>query len=264
MTTILQITDTHIVPDGVLVAGKLDTADALEQLVARIARILPQIGPIDAVLISGDLSDDGSAASYARFKTLMAPLDVPLRVIPGNHDARETMRAAFLDHLPATGHLNWDERIGDIHMIGLDTLVEGHRHGLLEKASLDFLTDALTRAGTHPVLLGLHHPPFESGIQFMDAIGLENKQVFRDVVCKHSHNIHIVCGHIHCMVVGSISGHVVMSGPSPNSTFAYDRRADAPVGFMTQPDGCLLHRWVDGFQSTRIGPLAGEGPFPFN
>ncbi|MEQ3725803.1 MAG: metallophosphoesterase, partial [Tateyamaria sp.] len=61
MTAILQISDTHIVPEGVLMSGRLDTSDALARLVERIGGIRDQIGPIDALLISGDLSDDGSA-----------------------------------------------------------------------------------------------------------------------------------------------------------------------------------------------------------
>ena len=82
MTTILQISDTHIVPEGALVSGRLDTADALARLVDRINSIRDQIGPIDALLVSGDLSDDGSAESYARFKTLIAPLDLPILCHP--------------------------------------------------------------------------------------------------------------------------------------------------------------------------------------
>ena len=107
MTTILQISDTHIVPKGALVSGRMDTADALARLVARISSIREQIGPIDALLVSGDLSDDGSAESYARFRSLIAPVDLPTYVIPGNHDARDPMRAAFAEDLPKTGPLNW-------------------------------------------------------------------------------------------------------------------------------------------------------------
>ena len=92
MTAILQITDTHIVAEGELVSGQLETAVPLTRLVDRIASIRHQIGPIDAVIVSGDLSDDGSEESYARFKRLLAPLDLPTYVIPGNHDIREPLR----------------------------------------------------------------------------------------------------------------------------------------------------------------------------
>lgn len=263
MTTILQISDTHIVPEGALVSGRLDTADAVARLVTRISCIRDQIGPIDALLVSGDLSDDGSVESYARFKSLVAPLGLPIHVIPGNHDTRDPMRAAFANGLPETGPLNWTRQLGAIHLIGLDTLVEGQGAGMLSQESLSFLKNTLSQAADAPVLLALHHPPFACGIGFMDDIGLTNREALCDLLAEYTGTLRIVCGHIHTMIVSNISGHVAVSAPSPCSTFAYDRRQDAPVGFMTQEDGCLLHRWDAGFQSIRIGPEAGEGPFPF-
>lgn len=263
MTAILHISDTHIVPDGSLVSARLDTARALTSLITRIGSIRDQIGPIDAVLVSGDLSDDGSAASYQRFKALMAPLDLPIHVIPGNHDTRAPMRAAFAAQLPVDGPLNWEQRVGDIRLIGLDTLVEGQGLGTLAPDSLLFLENALSQTDELPVLLALHHPPFASGIGFMDKIGLTNRDDFRDVVAGYTGALRIVCGHIHSMMVADIAGHVAISAPSPCSTFAYDRSADAPAGFFTQEDGCVLHRWDAGFKTIRIGPVAGSGPFPF-
>lgn len=263
MTTILQISDTHIVPEGALVSRRLDTSDALERLAARINNIRDQIGPVDALLVSGDLSDDGSAESYARFQSLVAPLDLPTYVIPGNHDARASMRDAFASVLPETGPLNWSRQIGEIRLIGLDTLVEGQGSGTLSSDSLTFLQDALSLAGGAPVLLALHHPPFACGIGFMDKIGLTNRNALRDVVATYKGTLRITCGHIHNMIVSDIAGQMAISAPSPCSTFAYDLRAEAPVGYMTQEDGCLLHRWNDGFQTIRIGPIPGSGPFPF-
>lgn len=263
MTTILQITDTHIICEGALVSNQLETAGALARLVDRIASIRHQIGPIDAVLVSGDLSDDGSEESYARFKSLLAPLDLPTYVIPGNHDARDILRGAFADHLPAAGLLNWARKVGDIHLIGLDTLVEGHSHGTLEPETLAFLSDALLNADGSAVLLALHHPPFASGVNFMDTIGLNNAHDLRDAVTGYKGELRIVCGHIHSMIVTEVGGHIAISAPSPCSTFAYDRRVDAPVGFMELDDGSLLHRWDAGFQSVRIGPVTGAGPYPF-
>lgn len=263
MTAILQITDTHIVPSGALVSGRLDTAQSFAKLVARITSIREQIGQIDAVLVSGDLSDDGSDESYDRFKALLDPLDLPLLVIPGNHDAREPMRTAFADQLPKTGPLNWVQKVGDLMVIGLDTLVEGASKGTLSPASLAFLKEALAATNGAPAMVALHHPPFRCGIGFMDAIGLTNRDAFRDAIRNHADPLRIVCGHIHSFMVTDVAGHIALSSPSPCSTFAFDLRADAPVGFMAQEDGCLLHRWNAGFQSIRIGPTAGPGPFLF-
>lgn len=263
MTAILQISDTHIVREGALVSGRLDTSDALARLVKRLCGIRDQIGPVDALLVSGDVSDDGSTQSYARFKSLIAPLDLALHVIPGNHDARDRMRAAFATDLPETGPLNWVRQIGDIRLIGLDTLMEGQGAGRLLPESLMFLRKALSDAGGAPVLLAMHHPPFACGIGFMDAIGLTNRDDLHHILAGYSGTLRMVCGHIHTLIVSDMAGHIAISAPSPCSSFAYDRSLDAPIGFSTQEDGCLLHRWDSGFQTIRIGPVAGPGPFPF-
>lgn len=263
MTAILQISDTHIVPEGKLVSGRLDSAAALARLVARINAIRDQMGALDAVVVTGDLTHNGDSASFKRFRDLMAPLELPLLVIPGNHDARAPMRAAFDDHLPTDGPLNWTRQIGAVRLIGLDTLVEGQGLGTLTDASLEFLRHSLAEAAGSPVLLALHHPPFLSGIAFMDRITLTNRADLQKVLTGYSGELRLICGHIHAMMVTQVAGHIAISAPSPASTFAYDRRAEAPVGFMDLGDGCLLHRWEEGFQSVRIGPEAGTGPYTF-
>ena len=63
--------------------------------------------------------------------------------------------------------------------------------------------------------------------------------------------------------IAKVGGHIAISGPSPCSTIANDLRSDAPVGFMALEDGCLLHKWDAGFQTMRIGPMAGPRPFAF-
>ena len=265
MTTILQISDTHLAADGVLVAGRLATDVTLKQLLNRINVARAHWGSIDAVIVSGDISDDGSYQSYTRFKSLLGALELPVYVIPGNHDVREPMRQVLNQdgYLPDTGHLNWHKRIGHVHLIGLDTLVEGHSHGLLSDDTLHFLQTTLRITNQQPVLLALHHHPFTTGIAFIDRIGLSNTTALADILSHAQGEIRIICGHIHCMVVNCVAGHVAVSSPSPCSGFEWDMRRDAPVGFYDQQDGCLLHRWQDGFQSVRIGPAAGSGPHPF-
>lgn len=265
MTTILQLSDTHIVAEGVLVSGRLATDAALIRLVDHLTGSLDKIGPVDALLVSGDLSDDGSDESYQRFLTMIEPLGMPGFVIPGNHDRREAMRRAFSGpgYLPKTGKLNWHQSVGSIDLIGIDTLVEGSGAGELDEGTLEFLTTALRTAGTRPVLLAMHHPPFSSGVAFLDDIGLAGTDALARILLEHSGEVHLVCGHIHSTMVASIGGKIAISSPSPCSSFAFDARPEAAAGFCDQGDGCLLHRWRGGFQTVRIGQMSGDGPFAF-
>ena len=266
MTSILQISDTHLAADGVLVSGVLKTDASFKKLLARLADAQEQWGKTDAVIVTGDISDDGSEESYSRFKALVAPLNLPVFVIPGNHDKREQMRSAFSHegYLPGTGMLNWHRKIGGVNVIGLDTLVEGHSHGELSLETLEFLEQQLDVVQQRPLIVALHHPPFRTGIAFMDAIGLRNTDAFVTLLQRaQCQEIRVLCGHIHSMTVASIAGHIVVSSPSPCSGFELDVRDDATVGFYDCEDGCLLHRWSNGFQTVRIGPITGTGPHPF-
>ncbi len=262
---VIQITDPHVVVPPQKVSGRIDSGLLLQETVARINAELPKVGPVDAVLVTGDISDDGSPESYALFSDLMAPLDLPVFVIPGNHDQREPMRAAFAcrGYLPASGRLDWSATLNGLHIVGLDTLVEGQGGGILAPETLGFLTQALKRAGSLPVLLAMHHPPFASGIRFMDSIGLEGVDSLAEVLKSSAADIRIVCGHVHCMMAGAVGGVTAFSGPATCSTFAADFRPDAPIGFMTAPGSYMIHDWAGAFRSIHIGTDYGDGPYSF-
>lgn len=106
-------------------------------------------------------------------------------------------------------------------------------------------------------------PPFLSGINFINNIGLTKRDAFRDVVSSHKGSMRIFCGHINSMVVTDVGGHNAISALSPCSTFNYDLRNSAPIGFMALEDGCLMQKRSTGFKTIRIGPGAGAGPFQF-
>ena len=127
---IAQITDTHIRPKGVLAMGRVDTAGYLARAVAHINALRP--AP-DVVLVTGDLVDAGMTEEYAHLRELLAPLAMPLYVIPGNHDLREPLREAFADrgYLPREGFLQYVVNDGPVRLIALDTLAEGASHGEL-------------------------------------------------------------------------------------------------------------------------------------
>lgn len=263
MPRILHITDTHLVVPPALVSGVLDTAKLFEECVATTAAALSRIGPVDALVVTGDLSDDGSMESYELFRRIVAPLDLPLLAIPGNHDLREPMRTAFrdLDLFDQSGRLNWVRDIGGLRVIGINTLVEGSGGGEVDDATLGFLEDTLSTHG--PVLLAMHHPPFMSGIRFMDGIGLAGIEKLRGVLQGSDADIRILCGHLHLSATGAVGRIPAIVGPSPCSTFQFDFRAEAPVGFFLGSGGFMVHDWSEGFRSVHIPSRIGDGPFSF-
>src|SRR5690348_1407135 len=103
---IAQISDMHIKPPGTLLYKRIDTAGYLERAVAHVMRLDPRP---DLVIATGDLVDGGKPEEYAFLREMLAPLAMPVYLIPGNHDARDAMRAAFSDHayLPPNGYLQY-------------------------------------------------------------------------------------------------------------------------------------------------------------
>ena len=89
---IAQISDLHIKSPGSLAYGRVDTAAALGRCVAALNEFAPKP---DLVVISGDLADTPTSEEYDHLKRLLEPLKLPFVGIPGNHDSRELMRAAF-------------------------------------------------------------------------------------------------------------------------------------------------------------------------
>lgn len=265
MARFLQLSDLHVVAPGSLVSGVLDTGARLRAAVDRLLDLREALGPLDAVLVTGDISDDGSPGSYAIARAELDRLGLPLLPVPGNHDAREAFRTAFSDvpAMPASGLIDWSRQVGDTRVIGLDTLVEGQGGGALRPESLAFLSDALSDAGSRPVILALHHPPLRTGIRFMDAIGLEGASALGPVLDTAGGAVTVVAGHVHGVYQGRIGRHMVATAPSICSAFALDLRADAPVGFFTGPTGCaLIDTGPEGVWAA-LPFETGVGPYPF-
>jgi 3',5'-cyclic AMP phosphodiesterase CpdA len=248
-----------------MASGLLDTPALLRDAVNTVLRRLVAIGPVDAVLLTGDISDDGSAESYAVARAELDRLGLPLLVVPGNHDAREPLRQAFRDQprMPDRGQIDWVVDLDDTRVIGLDTLVEGQGGGRLQAKSLKFLRDALDSAGTRRIALALHHPPLRTGIRFMDAIELENRADLATILSETASPVRIVAGHVHGVFLGRIGPHSVATAPSTCSAFSLDRREQAEVGFLTGPTGFAVLDTGPDDTWTALPLNYGDGPFGF-
>jgi len=266
MTKILQISDTHIVPDGELAYEKVDTAAALTETVATINRLRAQADPIDIVLVTGDLTEHGSEAEYRRFLEIMEGLELPFRTVPGNHDRREPMRAAFkdTDWMPSRNCVNWRADLEDFTVIGLDSLSEGNAHGMLAPDTLAWLSGQLVELDGKPVLLGLHHPPFVTGLQAMDAQNLRNAVHLEDALTGYPGEIRVVCGHVHRSIAGLFAGRFCQICPGTSHAVTLDLRSDANNSLTVEPGAMMLHEWRDGRFLSHLIPVGSfPGPYPF-
>jgi 3',5'-cyclic AMP phosphodiesterase CpdA len=262
---IAQISDLHIKRPGEKAYGIVDTAAALERCVAHLNAMKPQP---DFVVISGDLVDGGSAAEYEYFKRLLAPLKAPFAAIPGNHDAREAMRAALPDqaYAQASGAMNVRVAVRDLDLILLDSSVPKKPHGLLEPETLQWLDATLASDRARPALLFLHHPPFKTGIEHMDRQNLRNADELAATIGRHKRARMVASGHVHRAVLTQFAGIPATICPAPNHAVALDLDESLVPSFAVEPPAFHLHVWFGDRAElvTHFVPVGDfAGPYPF-
>ena len=267
MANLIQLSDLHLVPPGKLTSKVLDTNAILEETINEILSKKDYFGQIDGLVVTGDISDDGSMESYLSAYEKLSKLNVPILVIPGNHDLRDPMRKVFHENVQFSknsSQFDWVFEFDETLIIGLDTLVEGENFGFLEEKSLDFLSHQLSNNSGSDLVLLIHHPPIKTGIYFMDQIGLTNTSDLSECLKATDRPIKILCGHVHGVYHGLLGIHPVVSAPSICSAFEFNRQEFAPVGFNRGPTGyAYLETSSNGFW-TSIPSNYGNGPLKFS
>lgn len=247
--TVLQFTDLHLFATA---HGRLQGVDTDASLAAVLARA--EAEPVDLILLTGDLVDDGSEAGYRRLTDYFAAADVPVLALPGNHDDPGAM-----DRVLAEGAVRRDGRwpLGDWTLALLDSSQADRVSGRLGAAELARLDDLLRH--THgPVLVALHHPAVapagcDPEMTLEDAADLwrvlEGRPQVKGVLWGHVHQeADLVHGGVRCMATPStcVQFRLLPDGAEVDPSPPGYRRIDL------YPDGTLETRVV------RV-PLAAPG-----
>ncbi|HZT87319.1 MAG TPA: phosphodiesterase [Stellaceae bacterium] len=267
---IAQLSDPHILargrmfrgpvrgarPDADRVMREFDTARYLERAVAAVNGLVPRP---DITVVTGDLVDNGMPEEYEHLRALLAPLGMPVFVIPGNHDARDALRGAFRGdgYLPAAGTLHYVIDDYPLRLVALDTLVPGKHHGSLDAEQLAWLDATLAGQPDRPTVVMMHHPPFATGITFMDGYSLGNAAAFAEVIARHKQVERILCGHLHRAIDRRFAGTVTGTAPGTAHQIRVNLAPGARLSFNFEPPGYQLHVWQDGSLVTHSA-LFGE------
>lgn len=265
---VIQLTDLHCVANGRLAMRRCETNMLAERALRAVRAFRPRP---DAVLITGDIVDNGRPDEYENFRSILSrSLDLPVHVIPGNHDARAPFRAGLAD-LPGVAvdpeFVQYTIEHLPVRIIMLDTLVEGGTHGELCARRLAWLEARLAEQPARPTMIGMHHPPFDCGVN--DRIKLVNSAEFTALVARHRQVQRILCGHHHRAVTVPVAHAIGSICPGVAHQVELDLTHDdfglwnlEPPAFQvhmlkTQPDGTaaiVSHTaYVESF----------PGPFPF-
>jgi Icc protein len=262
---IAQVSDTHICAEGERLYGRIDTNAGLARAIGTVNRLRPRP---DLVLMTGDLAESGQAAQYAMVRKLLAPLPMPILVLPGNHDCRHHLRTAFADHayLPEEGaFLHYAMELGAIRLIALDTQIPGEHDGMLCAERLDWLASEMEREPQRPTIIAMHHPPAPIGVDWLDRSGCANADALAAVVRRHPQVERILCGHVHRAAQIRFAGTVVTTSPSTAYQVALELGHDGEPHLVAgEPPAFLLHRWHGGALVSHVVPVGDFGaPEPY-
>ncbi len=261
---IAQISDLHLRASGGPLQGRIDTIGALADCIAHIIRLWPRP---DLVLATGDLTDLALPEDYALLRRMLRNVPMPVYVIAGNHDDRGRLRSAFGDagYLPGGGEfLQYTIEDWPLRLIGLDTLLPGEVGGGFCSERLRWLAERLAEQPDRPTVLFMHHPPFPSGIRFLDTPPFAGAAELAALVCRHPQVRQVVCGHIHRAIHVNWAG--TCAAVAPSIVYQMNLAFEDGIGFqrIDDPPAMALYRWADavgpvGYISL-IGKTGGAAP----
>jgi 3',5'-cyclic AMP phosphodiesterase CpdA len=127
MTSIAQISDLHVTAENERVVGAVDSCRALDDTIAALRYLAKDI---DVLVGTGDLAEKGEPAEYDNLLRRLGVVDLPFVPVMGNHDRRNSFRAAFGDRLRNPGPAPFVQYVydaGHLRIAVLDTVEEGRR-----------------------------------------------------------------------------------------------------------------------------------------
>jgi 3',5'-cyclic AMP phosphodiesterase CpdA len=241
--------------------GEPDATERLRRVVDHVAGLAR---PVDAVLVTGDVTDSGDPADYATANKLFAVLGprTPVLFCPGNHDDRAAFRRVLLGETTgdaAAGPVNRAYQAGGVEVLLLDSSVPGESAGWLAPATLEWL-DRRLAAATGPALVALHHPPVPLGLPALDRIGLREPGPFETVIRTHGRVLAVLCGHAHAGAAAEFAGRPLRAAPGIASTVLPPWEVGERYGMSASlPPALAFHVLAGGTLTTHYRPVPGSG-----
>ena len=255
---IAQITDTHLADADTADPVFRTRAENLRQCIADINGLDPRP---DAVIHTGDMTQHGLAAEFAQARALLAALEVPLYVTPGNRDGREGMARAFAgdgDMMSACAFVHYAVEEHPVRLLAVDTLAnDGGVKGDLCHTRLAMLDATLAEAPARPTALFMHHPPFDvPGAP--DPFSYQRRQAAADLaalVSRHPQVVRIFTGHKHRPWTAAVGGVAASTVPSVATDL---RKGRYPPNMAGRPV-YQVHRFEGGWGFASETRLVGSG-----
>jgi len=215
------VADTHIPPTMHAKARGTDMTANLKAVVAELAAMKPCPA---GVLVAGDCAlRAGHADAYTNLARLLAPLaeaKLPVHLAAGNHDHRERMYTQFKAAQPAAQPVQ-GKRVTIVESAKanwflLDSLWKTNVvTGVLGKAQLAWLAEALDSRKDKPAIVVAHHNPQPTLPRAMRVTGLKETAALFEIMAARAHVKAYVYGHTHVWRLSTWKGvHLINVPPS--------------------------------------------------
>ncbi|MGW0581243.1 metallophosphoesterase family protein [Streptomyces sp. NPDC002920] len=208
---ILHLSDTHIERADEPDSRGVNATDSLRLMLGE----LRHLRDVDAVVVTGDLADDGSVEAYATVRGLVGdfarPLDAPVFYTTGNHDERSAFAKVLgSGHPDAVAEFPGEERsavstVGGWRLVTLDSLVPGKVYGGLGAGQLEWLRGVLSAPAEHGTVLAFHHPPISHPLSATQQVfGLRDPGELAAVIRGSDVRV-LLTGHFHLQLCGFLA-----------------------------------------------------------
>lgn len=204
---IAQISDCHLFADlSKRGYNDIDPYHSLQQVIKKVSS-----SDVNLIAITGDITNDYSAKSYAHLDALLQQFctGIPVVMIPGNHDDAELMRLQFPSQWCVDKVIELDQYW---NLYGLNSQSTGAK-GYVSDAQLELMHQNIATDPNKHWLVAVHHHPIECQ-GWMDKHGWTNSQAFIDKTQQLAQIKVIIYGHIHQVCETRVGAADFLSCPS--------------------------------------------------
>jgi len=206
MLKIIVMSDIHLQAPGETKFG-LDTAVRFSKAISDVNEFYSDA---DLCIYAGDIADSSQVEAYAQFESIRSNIQIPSRVMLGNHDDRPIyLKNATDPMVDDNGFVEGSIDIKGYRIIMLDSSEPGHVEGVLCEKRLDWLAAKLSgaKAAELPVILIVHHNVNRLHMPVDTYMLAEPEKLAKTLKDSGAQISQIIAGHCHITTAGSWFGY---------------------------------------------------------
>ena len=206
MISLIQITDLHLTENKKTEVRSWNTLSSFQRTVDCIKT---NENP-DFILVSGDISEDGTKESYVAYQKGIERFEKPVFTILGNHDNHKNFHAVFGTKFSSVEKITLSE---SWLIITIDSTSMNKESGHITKQQMHSLRKLIANNKDKSLVICLHHQPIKMGF-WIDQVGLENSDQFIASIANQSNVKAVVWGHVHHESESALGSIKMLSTPS--------------------------------------------------